>query len=35
MTLIIVTHDPHMARRAPRQLAMEDGFLRADSAAAL
>lgn len=33
MTLIIVTHDPHMARRAPRQLAMEDGLLRGDSAA--
>ncbi len=34
MTLIIVTHDPHMARRAPRQLAMEDGLLRGDSARA-
>jgi putative ABC transport system ATP-binding protein len=34
MTLIIVTHDPHMARRAPRQLAMEDGLLRSDSAGA-
>lgn len=31
MTLIIVTHDPHMARRAPRQLAMEDGLLCGDS----
>ncbi len=34
MTLIIVTHDPHMARRAPRQLAMEDGLLRGDSSTA-
>jgi len=32
VTLIIVTHDPGLGRRARRQLLMEDGSLRHDSA---
>lgn len=32
VTLIIVTHDPNLGRRARRQLLMEDGALRHDSA---
>jgi putative ABC transport system ATP-binding protein len=32
VTLIIVTHDPHLGSRARRQLLMEDGALRHDSA---
>ncbi len=32
VTLIIVTHDPGLGRRARRQLLMEDGALRHDSA---
>lgn len=33
VTLIIVTHDQHLGARAHRQLRMEDGHLRYDSAA--
>ncbi len=32
VTLIIVTHDQHLGNRAHRQLRMEDGYLRHDSA---
>ena len=32
VTLIIVTHDPNLGSRARRQLLMEDGALRHDSA---
>ena len=33
VTLIVVTHDPQMGKRARRQLVMEDGRLKHDSAA--
>ncbi|TRZ58362.1 MAG: macrolide ABC transporter ATP-binding protein, partial [Rhodocyclaceae bacterium] len=32
VTLIVVTHDPHLGGRARRQLLMEDGRLQHDSA---
>ena len=32
VTLIIVTHDPSLGNRARRQLLMEDGALKHDSA---
>jgi predicted ABC-type transport system involved in lysophospholipase L1 biosynthesis ATPase subunit len=32
MTLIIVTHDQKIGSRAQRQLIMEDGMLKSDSA---
>ncbi|MCX7169433.1 MAG: ABC transporter ATP-binding protein [Proteobacteria bacterium] len=32
VTLIVVTHDPHLGSRARRQLLMEDGLLQHDSA---
>ena len=33
VTLIVVTHDPSLGQRARRQLVMEDGYLKSDSAA--
>ncbi|MCX7175808.1 MAG: ABC transporter ATP-binding protein [Proteobacteria bacterium] len=33
VTLIVVTHDPHLGSRAGRQLLMEDGLLQLDSGA--
>ncbi|HRF30405.1 MAG TPA: macrolide ABC transporter ATP-binding protein, partial [Azonexus sp.] len=34
VTLIVVTHDPSLGARAGRQLVMEDGRLKSDSASA-